>query len=244
MKERPVGANTIILCGHPQQAQFSQLIVCVQVDKMVHANTLLQLYILCMIAFILKLGQLMSYVTGKKGKKSPKPAPITATKIGKASLLMKKHGMDKRQSMKSQQKPKAVKQRSKARGPLKNNITYDPRVQSDRNEFSDTELNITKHKLTEFMCVAGNFITSDSENGGFENDEFETNKQTDPFIFQKVKVFLRNGKSSHALFFNELQISDEEKAVIECSTRGQGEFWKFQRQGFVTSTKIKEAFTR
>ena len=157
----------------------------------------------------------------KRETKSTKPAPITAIKIGKASSLMKKHGMDKRQSMKSQQKPKAVKQKSKARGPLKNNITYDPRGQSDRNEFSDTELNIIKHKLTEFMCVAGNFITSDSENDCFENDEFETNKQTDPFIFQKVKVFLRNGKSSHALFFNELQISDEEKAVIKCSTRGQ-----------------------
>ena len=46
------------------------------------------------------------------------------------------------------------------------------------------------------------------------------------------------------MFFNELQISDEEKAIIECSTRDQGEFWKLQRRGFITSTKTKEAFTR
>ena len=157
---------------------------------------------------------------------------------------MKKHSMDKRHSIKSQQKPKVAKCKDKARGPLKNNITYDPRVQSDRNDFLDTELNIIKRKLTEFMCVAGNFITSDSEDDGFENGDSETNKQTDPFIFQKVKVFLHNGKTSHAVFFNELQISDEEKAIIECSTRDQGEFWKLQRRGFISSTKTKEAFTR
>ena len=83
-----------------------------------------------------------------------------------------------------------------------------------------------KHKLTEFMCVAGNFIISDSENDGFDDGESETNKQTDTF-FQKVKLFLHNGKTSHAAFFNKLQISDEEKAVIECSTRDQRDFWKF-----------------
>jgi len=56
--------------------------------------------------------------------------------------------------------------------------------------------------------------------------ESETNKQTDSF-FQKVKLFVHNGKTSHAAFFNKLQISDEEKAVIECSTRDQRDFWKF-----------------
>ena len=65
---------------------------------------------------------------------------------------MKKHSMEKRHSIKSQQKPKVAKCKDKARGPLKNNITYDPRVQSDRNDFLDTELNIIKCKLTEFMC--------------------------------------------------------------------------------------------
>jgi len=64
---------------------------------------------------------------GEKGNKI-KPTTITAVKIGKTSSLMKKHNMDKRHSMKSQRKPNVVKRKDKARGPLKNHISYDPRV--------------------------------------------------------------------------------------------------------------------
>ena len=45
-----------------------------------------------------------------------------------------------------------------------------------------------KHKLIEFHSVAGNFIISDCKDDGFEDDKSETDQQTDPFIFKKVKI--------------------------------------------------------
>ena len=105
----------------------------------------------------------------KREAKSTNPAPITAIKIGKAPSLMKKHKMEERQNTKLKQKPQAVKCKEKNRGPLKDNITYDPRAPFDRNGFLDNELNIIKRDLTQFQCVAGKFITSDSEDDGFED---------------------------------------------------------------------------
>eukprot|EP00112_Aurelia_sp_Birch-Aquarium-sp1_P012979 Seg2734.3 transcript_id=Seg2734.3/GoldUCD/mRNA.D3Y31 product="hypothetical protein" protein_id=Seg2734.3/GoldUCD/D3Y31 len=116
--------------------------------------------------------------------------------------------MEERQKRNSKKGPQTVKCKEKYRGPLKDSIAYDLRAPFDRNGFSDAELNSIKQNLTQFECVAGKFITSDSEDDGFED------------------------------------ISEEEKAVIESATRDQGEFWKLQRKGFITSTKLKEAFTR
>jgi len=162
---------------------------------------------------------------GEKGNKI-KPTTITAVKIGKTSSLMKKHNMDKRHSMKSQQKPNVVKRKDKARGPLKNHISYDPRVPLIEITFWILSW-ISWNTNWQSLCVLQETLSSATvKMMVLTMGESETNKQTDSF-FQKVKLFVHNGKTSHAAFFNKLQISDEEKAVIECSTRDQRDFWKF-----------------
>eukprot|EP00794_Sanderia_malayensis_P013476 gene13476-14871_t len=106
------------------------------------------------------------------------------------------------------------------------------------------ELRVKELDSCHFVFVGRNFIISDSEDDGFEDDKSETQQQTDPFIFKKVKILLQNGNTSCFQFLSELKISEAERAVIESTTRGQGQFWKVQRQGFVTSMKIKDAFSR
>ena len=99
-----------------------------------------------------------------------------------------------------------------------------------------------KSRLSEFGCLAGMFIESDSD----DMDEVTRRDVTDKasIIYKKAKSYIENKGPNCEEFLNELDISPAEKSSIEICTREQGQTWKQQRRGFVTSTRLKDIFTR
>ena len=97
-----------------------------------------------------------------------------------------------------------------------------------------------KSRLSEFGCLAGMFIESDSD----DMDEVTRRDVTDKasIIYKKAESFIENKGPNCEEFLNELDISPAEKSSIEICTREQGQTWKQQRRGFVTSTRLKDMF--
>ena len=178
----------------------------------------------------------------KRPTKTTNPLPITEIKIANASTLMKKHNFKSREKRSNTSKVDSKEFKKRTRGPYKDKITYDPRAPCDRKEFSKEKMSEIKSRLSEFGCLAGMFIESDSD----DMDEVTRRDVTDKasIIYKKAKSFIENKGPTCEEFLNELDISPAERSSIEICTREQGQTWKQQRRGFVTSTRLKDLFTR
>eukprot|EP00794_Sanderia_malayensis_P001643 gene1643-1826_t len=136
----------------------------------------------------------------------------------------------------------------KTRGPYKNKFNFDPYPTGDHENLSKNELKEIQEKLCQFGCVAGSFITSDTENELDDLSEtlIQDSKNLDPvpFIFEKVRIFEEQGGTGCTNFIEQYSVSEEERIQLESQTKGQGSTWKVQRRGLVTSTKLKEVYTK
>ena len=103
-------------------------------------------------------------------------------------------------------------------------------------------------KLCQFECVTGFFITSDTEDELDDLSEtllhYVENLDSVPFVFEKVKIFKEQGGTGCTDFIEQCHVSVDERGQLESQTRGQGNVWKVNRKGLVTSTKLKEVQTK
>ena len=93
----------------------------------------------------------------KKQTTGTKPKPIKEVKIAKAGNLLKKQGLKKREGKYEGPCDRGV-QTTRKRGPIQDNIDFDPRLQADQTTFSEKAFKDIKGKLSTHGCVAGMFI--------------------------------------------------------------------------------------